>query len=562
MARKSKKVDFVNVNNLPEAGTVPAPMRAACYKAGLYARLSEETEENRERATVETQMELLRKFAAEREDMVVAKEYADISCTGTNFERPGFEEMMRDMRDGVIDCIVVKDLSRLGRDYVETGNYIERVFPFFGVRFIAVTDGYDSERPGGELVMPLKNMVNEMYVKDLSRKMKTAYRAKWNSGEFCSGKVPYGYQKEDRHLIPDPETRDVVVRIFEMFLGGTSIKEIGRILSSSVLSPADYKKMKSGKMSGEDGRLPWKSTTVRHILKSEVYAGDYVHNKQKRSKFGQYGKVLQPEEQWVVIRDTHEPLVSREVFGRAQEMLKSNAEDFKRTHGENGFDHARFNLFGGKIVCADCGKVMGFRTEGMKHQKGFFRCKSYLGMGKGACASHKISAGEVETAVFGRIREHMRLCLDTQAAVRQSNTRGRNMERYDIYGKEAERIKRELQKASEVKAGIFEDYKSGLIDGEQYVEISGRYAGKIKELSVRLEEMLKAQEEYSGGYCVDSGWKAVVDRYLGEDRLTGEMVQAFVDKVEVHEDAGVEIHLKYDDALDRLLSLGAERETL
>ena len=164
--------------------------------------------------------------------------------------------------------------------------------------------------------------------------------------------------------------------------------------------------------------------------------------------------------------------------------------------------------------------------------------------------------------MFGRIREHMRLCLDTQAAVRQSNTRGRNMERYDIYGKEAERIKRELQKASEVKAGIFEDYKSGLIDGEQYVEISGKYAGKIKELSVRLEEMLKAQEEYSGGYCVDSGWKAVVDRYLEEDRLTGEMVQAFVDKVEVHEDAGVEIHLKYDDALDRLLSLGAEREAL
>lgn len=138
MARKSKKVDFVNVNDLPggSGAQVQVSVKAVCYRAGLYARLSEETEENRERATVETQMELLRKFVAEREDMVIGKEYADISCTGTNFERPGFEAMVRDMRDGVIDCIVVKDLSRLGRDYVETGNYIERVFPFFGVRFL------------------------------------------------------------------------------------------------------------------------------------------------------------------------------------------------------------------------------------------------------------------------------------------------------------------------------------------------------------------------------------------------------------------------------------------
>lgn len=213
MARKSKKVDFVNVNDLPKAGAVPAPVRAACYKAGLYARLSEETEENRERATVETQMELLRKFAAEREDMVIAREYADISCTGTNFERPGFEEMMRDMRDGVIDCIVVKDLSRLGRDYVEKGNYIERVFPFFDVRFIAVTDGYDSDKPGEELLMPLKNMINEMYVKDLSKKMKSAYRAMWQKGEYSSGSVPYGYVNEGRRLHPDDGATVLCLRI-------------------------------------------------------------------------------------------------------------------------------------------------------------------------------------------------------------------------------------------------------------------------------------------------------------------------------------------------------------
>jgi len=562
MARRSKKVDFVNVNDLPQASQAPVPVKAACYQAGLYARLSEETEANRERATVETQMDLLRKFVAEREDMVIAKEYADISYTGTNFERPGFEEMMQDMRNGLINCIIVKDLSRLGRNYVETGNYIERVFPFFDVRFIAVTDGYDSDKPGEELLMPLKNMINEMYVKDLSKKMKTAYRAKWNSGEFCSGKVPYGYLKEERHLMPDPETRDVVVRIFKMFLDGVSIKEIGRILSSSVLSPADHKRMKSGEMPREEDRLPWRSATVRHILKSEVYAGDYAHNKQKRSKVMQGGKVCQPEDQWVVIRDTHEPLVSREDFNKAQEMLAGNTKNFHDSHGENGFDHARYNLFGRKIVCADCGKIMGFRTEGVKHQKSFFRCRSYLDMGKGKCASHKVSAEAAEKAVYDRIREHIRLCLDTQAAVRQSNTRSRNVERYDVYGREAERIRKELQRATDVKAGIFEDYRGGLIDGEQYVEISGKYAGKIKELSARLEEMLKAQEEYSSGYCIGGGWKAAVDRCRDKPGLTAEMVELFVDRIVVHEDAGIEVHLKYDGTLDSLLDLGAEREAV
>ena len=191
MARKSKKIDFVNVNDLGGQAAAPVPVKAACYKAALYARLSEETEANRERATIETQMELLRKFVAENDDMVIVKEYTDISYSGTNFERLGFEEMIKDMRSGLFNCIVVKDLSRPGRNYVETGNYIERVFPFFDVRFIAVTDGYDSSRSGEELLMPLKNMVNEMYVKDLSAKMKSAYRAKWGSGEFCAGKVPY-----------------------------------------------------------------------------------------------------------------------------------------------------------------------------------------------------------------------------------------------------------------------------------------------------------------------------------------------------------------------------------
>lgn len=559
MARKSKKVDFVNVNDMPQAGTVLAPVKAACYKAGLYARLSEETEENRERATVETQMELLRKFAAEREDMVVAKEYADISCTGTNFERPGFEEMMRDMRDGVIDCIVVKDLSRLGRDYVETGNYIERVFPFFGVRFIAVTDGYDSERPGGELVMPLKNMVNEMYVKDLSKKMKSAYRAMWQKGEYSSGSVPYGYVNEGRRLQPDDGAKEIVQEIFRLFLQGSSLKEIARILSAKTVNPKAYKTLRFGHEVPDGMNTEWNCVTVRAILTNHAYIGASVHNKNKRVNGKQ---VRTPKEEWIIVEDTHEPLVSREDFDMVQEMLADNVKQFRSTHGKNGFDHSRFNLVGKKIICADCGKIMGFRTEGTRHINKFYRCKTYLDTTKKGCTNHKVSLETVNRAVYDAIHEHMRLCVDTEDAERRKNAGADSVRKYDVYGKEAGRIKRELQRTAEVKAGIFEDYKDGLIDEEQYTEISRKYAVKIKELSARLDEMLKAQAEYSMEYRVDGGWKAAVERFRNERELTREMAEAFVDKVLVYEDGSVRVHLKYDKELKDLLSLGTEREAV
>ncbi len=559
MARKSKKVDFVNVNDMPQAGAVPAPVKAACYKAGLYARLSEETEENRERATVETQMELLRKFAAEQEDMVIAREYADISCTGTNFERPGFEEMMRDMRDGVIDCIVVKDLSRLGRDYVETGNYIERVFPFFGVRFIAVTDGYDSEKPGGELVMPLKNMVNEMYVKDLSKKMRTAHRAMWQKGEYSSGSVPYGYVNEGRQLCPDMKVRGTVQEIFRLFLEGCSLKEIARRLSIKTVNPRAYKLTQAGREIPEGLNTGWNCVTVKLILVNRAYVGDSVHNKNRQVNGKQ---VKAPKEEWIIVEDTHEPLVSREDFDMVQEMLADNVKRFHSTHGKNGFDHSRFNLVGKKIVCADCGKIMGFRTEGTRHINKFYRCKTYLDTTKKGCTNHKVSLETVNWAVFEAVREHMKLCVDTEDAVRQKNARADSVKKYDVYGKEADRIERELQRTTEVKAGIFEDYKDGLIDEEQYTEISRKYAVKIKELSARLDEMLKAQAEYSREYRVDGGWKAAVERFRNEQELTREMAEAFVDKVLVYEDGSVRVHLKYDKELKDLLSLGTEREAV
>ena len=458
MARKSKKIDFVNVNDLgQQTVTASAPVKSACYKVGLYARLSEETEANRERATIETQMELLRKFVAENDDMVIFKEYADISYSGTNFERPGFEEMIKDMRSGLLNCIVVKDLSRLGRNYVETGNYIERVFPFFDVRFIAVTDGYDSNKSGEELLMPLKNMVNEMYVKDLSKKMKSAHRAYWNNGEYSSGAVPYGYVNKDRHLYPDDKVKETVQEIYSLFLQGNSLKEIARQLNSrKTINPRSYKLIQFGHGIPEGMNTEWNNVTIRAILTNHAYVGASVHNKRSRIN-GKQVKI--PKEEWIIIEDTHEPLISREDFDRVQEMLEENVKHFHSTHGKNGFDHARFNLIGKRIVCADCGKIMGFRTEGTRHVNKFYRCKTYLNTVRKGCTNHLVSAEAVNKAVFNAIHKHMDTCIDKEETVKRLNAKTENLKKYDLYGKEADRIRKELQKTTEVKAGIFEDYR-------------------------------------------------------------------------------------------------------
>ena len=560
MARKSKKVDYVNAGSMgQQTVTMPSVPKNICYKAGLYARLSEETQANKERATIETQMELLRRFVADNDDMVAEKEYFDISCTGTNFERPGFEEMIQDMRTGRINCIIVKDLSRLGRNYVETGNYIERVFPFFDVRFIAVTDGYDSNKSGEELLMPLKNMVNEMYVKDLSKKMKTAHRAYWRNGEYSSGSVPYGYINVDRHLYPDEKVKGIVQEIYRLFLQDCSMKEIARRLTKKAINPKTYKLQQFGHEIPEGMNKEWNSVTVRTILTNYVYVGASVHN--RKGRIG--GKdVNRPREEWIIIENTHEPLVHREDFDKVQEKLTENVKQFHSTHGKNGFNHARFNLLGKRIVCADCGKIMGFRTEGTQHDKRFYRCKTYLNTVNGECTNHKVSLEDVNKTVFDTIHEHMKICIDAEETIKRMNARTEGMKKYDIYGKEADRIRQELQKTTEIKAGIFEDYKDKLIDEEQYIQISEKYASKINGLKTRLDEMLRAQAEYSREYHIDEDWKSVVDKYLNKRKLTKEMVEAFVEQVVVHENARLEVHLKYDDVLKDLLNLCEERRAV
>ncbi len=395
-----------------------------------------------------------------------------------------------------------------------------------------------------------------MYSKDLSKKVKTAFETMRKNGEYPAGSVPYGYQRVNRHLLPDDEAKDTVKEIFGLFLNGSKINRIVKHLSAKTVNPRAYKYLKSGNAIPEGFYTGWNIQTVHGILENAVYTGASIWNKSKKVN----GKrVKLPEKEWTVIENTHEALVSREDFNKVQEMLKKKASDF---HASCVHDHAQYNLFGKKIICGDCGKTMGFRVEYLKNgsNKKIYRCRTYLNGNSAGCTSHKISACEVENAVFQAVHKHMELCISEEDMVKRMNARTESQQKYNLYGKEADKIRRGLQKTAEIKAGIFEDYKEHLIDEEQYIQISKNYADKMKGLEYRLEEMLKAQTSYSKSYHIDTDWKTVVEKYLKKRKLTKEMVGAFVESVTVHEGGRLEIHLVYDNMLKELLALSAERQ--
>ena len=290
MARKSRKNMPVAVaeptDNLTAKAVLSMDKEAKPYQVGIYARLSFESEANKERDTVDTQIAYIREFINSQDDMVEVEVYADISVTGTTFERPEFDRMIQDIRAGRINTVITRDLSRLGRNYVEAGNYIERVFPFLDVRYIAITDDFDTARPGTDLSVPLKNIVNEYYSKDLSKKVETGKHSIWAQGGFSEGTPPYGYYRAtdgSRKLLIDEEVSDNVVRIFNMFLDGKGYAGIAKTLQNEgILSPPKYRFYKSGKIELAEKAREWHYSHVKEILQGEYYIGNIVHGNATR----------------------------------------------------------------------------------------------------------------------------------------------------------------------------------------------------------------------------------------------------------------------------------------
>ena len=321
MARKKRKVNPLHPSSGPEVRSVKRRM----YHAGGYARLSVEDSKKTDSDTIENQKELLRRFIEQQNDMELCDIYCDNGQTGIHFERPEFERLMKDVKAGVIDCIVVKDLSRFGRNYLETGNYLERVFPFLDIRFLSITDHFDSlttECMSDGYMIPLKNIMNEMYSRDISKKVGASYVLRQQRGEFTGAWAAYGYRKcanEPHRIEPDEETAPIVREIFEMRRMGISCRGIADSFNrKGIPSPSHYRYIKGFVACERYTRVLWQAQTIRKILSNQVYLGHMVQGRKRASFYeGKKQKAL-PASEWTIVRDTHEPIITEEVFQAVQ----------------------------------------------------------------------------------------------------------------------------------------------------------------------------------------------------------------------------------------------------
>lgn len=563
MARKSRKNNYINepvvnaTENIAKAALIEPVKEAKVYRAGLYARLSFESEDAKERGTIETQMKLLHQFVELQEDIVIEKEYFDISKTGTNFEREGFEEMMSDVQSGRINCIIVKDLSRLGRNYIESGNYVERIFPLYDVRFIAVTDNYDSIKSNEPILVGVSNIFNEMYVRDLSKKVKAGYRASWMRGECNSGSIPYGYKRNPDNMklyAIDEEVAENVRLIFDLLLKDKPYSEISDALNEKgVLCPRDYKNYKKY---GMEPKNRWTAKSIRHILANYNYTGNSVHAQHTTCRIRTRVQKLAPESEWIYVPNTHPAIISMEVFNKAQEIVKKRLEAYRNRKDPGKYSVKELSFFKGKIFCADCGGPMYLSRQGNIVR---YICGRHH-LDRMACSPRHIPDDVVNNEVLRVIHAHINVYTDNISLIRRINARKQNQDRFAFFGKEVKKLQREMEKNNNFRNALYEDYSSGVIDAEQYLQYKKESEEKDEKYKKLVEELLLERSAYDTSYKTDEEWDALIESFRDKRKLTKQMVDAFVKRIDVDKNGNAIVELVYDDMLEDLIKVAKRKE--
>lgn len=497
-------------------------------QVGAYLRLSREDGDKAESDSIATQRKILKSYCQSHPELKLVGFYIDDGCTGTNFDRPAFRRMERDWQRGVIDCVLVKDLSRFGRDYIEAGRYLERVFPEQEIRFISVADHFDSSRDRCDMILSIKNVFHANYAQDISQKVRGAMEAKQRSGEFVGAFASYGYCKDPEnhnHLIIDPGAAEVVRRIYRLYEGGVGQLRIAKLLNQEgIPCPSVYKRLQ-GEHYSNSNRLEktnyWTYPTIHRILMNRMYVGDLVQGKHRRVMMHGKAKARAPEN-WIVVEETHESIIDRGQWERVQELMQ------KRTREpELG---KQVGLFAGFMRCGDCGRAM-CKCNGKRGI--YYSCGSYKRYGPTVCSPHTIAQSVVEAAVLQDVNALLASCTELQQiaeALVKEQTQKRDIteERKKLQHCIAERERR--------KKKCYEDYCDELLSKEEFRTYKSAYEEELIGLKKQLEQLAAPAEERK----VSPWIRSVADQkpLTALDRGT---IQAVLSKIVVYSENRVEI---------------------
>lgn len=554
MARKSRKTTPA-VEPVVEA----APLQI--FPTAIYARLSVENSGKSENVDViANQIEICKSYIADRPYLSLVDTYIDNGHTGTVFDRPEFNRLMNDIKSGRIKCLVVRDLSRFGRDYIETGTYLERIFPQIGLRFIAIKENYDNFDTDGSnesLMIPLQNMINALYSKDISRKVSTALKAQMEQGTFQKRNLPYGYRWNEEHtnMVIDEETASYVRLIFQRKIEGCSMPMILDELDRLGAPNTELRKRQNGTRTGDGCSCKgWHKSTVYGILTNPHYVGDTVLGRSMVAIYkGIKSHNVKDKDEWTVFPNTHEAIISREDFQKVQDIM--NAASVARQTKMQKSEEIRatlINLFDGKIFCADCGKRMYFHRKRVDKRKdggwyAFYECSTYVGRRYEHCTAHYIRQDRLESDVLAAIQLQVKAALDYDKLL--DKLRGSEGEK-NIRDKQNALITSlnlKLSGVSKKRTRLYEDFAEGILDEEEYTFAKKSYDEQFADLSRRLDEAVQRRSKFNEAMSVDNKWITLMKSVSTATQLSQELVDESVEKVKIHEDGAVELVMKYGD---------------
>lgn len=540
MARKSRK----------ESAQVMVQETVSTCRAAIYVRLSVE-DSHTHSASIETQQMIIAQFLERNPDIQVYDTYIDNGTSGTTFHRPAFQKMLSDIEAGLVNCVIVKDLSRLGRNTIDTGYYIEQYFRLRNIRFIAVNENFDTFAPEDAhagIIIPLRNMINEAYALDIGRKIKAQQRQAMKDGKFIGSRTPYGYLKapDDCHqLIIDPVAAPVVQKMFQWASEGAGLNTITvRLNEAGHLPPSHYKNTQ-GIITHENlmGNGNWNTRTVAKILHAQVYTGDLV---QGRTKIVDHQQVEASEMEWTVVRGTHEPIISHELFETVQHILEKTAQQSK----ERGIREYTPNILKGKVFCACCGGSLHRQRNIRKKSADVYNyyCLTNSRVGKERCPGVLIR----EEILLDSLADMLQNALETALgsyALSLVELPQQTAERTDLKEKIASR-KQEIQRVNGLIRSLYENLIQGILSKEEYITYKGKYESRIQQLTeevAHLEKGLKALDKQIAQY---RALKRDSDDLRENRELTAALIDRLIDRVEVSKDKQITVHYRFESEFD------------
>ena len=529
---------------------------AGIFRAADYLRLSKEDGDSsffpgkRESDSISSQRELIKGFVSQRPDIELVAEFVDDGFTGTNFDRPGFRKMMEAVERGEINCIIVKDLSRFGREYIDAGNYIEKMFPRKGVRFIAVNERYDSlsaAGPNDSMIIAFINLLNDSYSRDISIKIRTSLETKRQRGEFIGNFAVYGYMKDPENknrLIIDPEAAAIVREIFRWKIEGVSPADIAQRLNErGTLCPAAYKKEVGSRYASgfsSSARPVWSPVSVQRILANENYCGVLIQGRRTTANYKVKTVVLKPEEAWTRAEDAHEAIITRSQFLVVQRLMN---EDCRRHQGED-----TVRPLSGRVYCGDCG-TLARRVVSCNNGKryAYYVCpNSYQG---GGCAKRRISEKELKSAALSALRLQISAILDMDRAMEEIDALPWEKAELQKLDAEIALQEEEIQKNASLKADAYRDFRAEIIDGDDLTQIRKELTRRTQKAKDAIQVLKSRKAELQDGLGGQRGWLAQFRNYGNIESLTRAVAVTFIDRILLFPDKEIRIVLRNQDQI-------------